>query len=373
MSVTLPPLESTSKSDSRPAQRAESSSREGTGRYAIHLGLILVALAVWFTIRLDLNWQRLPIELPSIQAQAVITPTPVPQGGAPAVSAAEPTVIPDLAMRPKAIPHTYEPNLPAHNFAKHVVKEGDTPNLVAEEYGLEPATLLWGNPELSDEAQLLQVGITLTILPEDGVLHTVGVTDTVETIAALYSVEPQVIIDYADNNLAGWPHRPVPGTQIFVPGGEKPFLVWTYTPNSARGQLTSAGAFYEGQIVYAGVGRFVWPTGSWRITQYYWWAHRAIDIGAVIETPVYASDGGTVIYSGWSPIGYGNLLVLDHGNGFQTYYAHLNSIWVASGQFVPQGTPIAGVGTTGNSSGPHLHFEIRYNGVLLNPLDYLWQ
>jgi murein DD-endopeptidase MepM/ murein hydrolase activator NlpD len=373
MSVTLPPLESSSETDTRSLQRAAKASRGGIGYYSVHLGLLVVALAVWSVTRLDLNWGGLPIELPSVQAQAVITPTPALQDEGLAVPAVEPTVIPDLAMRPDAIPHTYEPNLPTHNFAKHVVEKGDTPNKVAETYGLEPATLLWGNPELSDKAQLLQVGITLTILPQDGVLHTVEVTDTVESIAAFYGVEPQVIIDYTDNNLAGWPHRPVPGTQIFIPGGEKPFLVWSYTPNSARGQLTSAGAFYEGQIIYAGIGRFVWPTGSWRITQYYWWAHRAIDIGAVVETPVYASDGGTVIYSGWSAIGYGNLIVLDHGNGFQTYYAHLNSIWVANGQFVPQGTPIAGVGSTGNSSGPHLHFEIRYNGVLLNPLDYLWR
>jgi murein DD-endopeptidase MepM/ murein hydrolase activator NlpD len=365
-------LETSPESDTAPVQRAESPNRVGVGRYAIHLGLLFVALAVWFAARLDLN-VGLPIELPSVQAQAAITPTPAQLEDEKIVFVSEPTVIPDLSMRPEAIPHTYEPNLPTHDFFRHTVEEGDTPNKVAEKYGLEPATLLWGNPELSDKAQLLQVGITLTILPGDGVLHTVGVTDTVESIASFYGVEPEAITDYADNNLAGWPHRPVPGTQIFVPGGEKPLLVWSYTPNSPRGRVSSAGAFYEGQIIYAGVGRFVWPTGSWRITQYYWWAHRAIDIGAVIETPVYASDGGTVIYSGWSPIGYGNLIVLDHGNGFQTYYAHLNSIWVANGQFVPQGTPIGGVGSTGNSSGPHLHFEIRYNGVLLNPLDYLWQ
>jgi LysM repeat protein len=373
VSATSPLLESSSETDSLPAQRSQTLPQDGIGRYAVHLGLLVVALAFWLVARLDLDWNRLPIDLPSVQAQAAITPTPVSEDEALSALAAEPTVIPDLSMRPEAIPHTYEPNLPTHHFTKHVVEEGDTPNKVAEEYGLEPATLLWGNPELSEKAQLLQVGITLTILPSDGVLHTVGVTDTVESIAELYGVEPQVIIDYADNNLEGWPNRPVPGTQIFVPGGEKPFLVWTYSPNSARGQMTSAGAFYEGQIIYAGIGRFIWPTGCWRITQYYWWAHRAIDIGCVTETPVYASDGGTVIYSGWSAIGYGNLIVLDHGNGFQTYYAHLNSIWVANGQFVPQGTPIGGVGTTGNSSGPHLHFEIRYNGVLLNPLDYLWQ
>ena len=84
-------------------------------------------------------------------------------------------------------------------------------------------------------------------------------------------------------------------------------------------------------------------------------------------------DGGTVIAAGWSTIGYGNRILIDHGNGFQTLYAHLNSIWVASGQVVYKGAPIGGVGSTGNSSGPHLHFEIRYNYNLLDPLAYLYR
>jgi murein DD-endopeptidase MepM/ murein hydrolase activator NlpD len=120
------------------------------------------------------------------------------------------------------------------------------------------------------------------------------------------------------------------------------------------------------------LGRFIWPTWG-RISQYYWWGHRAIDIAAPLDRPITAADSGTVVYAGWNTWGYGNLVVIDHGNGFQTWYAHLNnnSIWVANGQFVTQGSTIGGVGTTGNSSGPHLHFEIRYGGNLLNPLDYL--
>ncbi len=373
MSVTAPSLEPSQE----PAATADLASQLQTliRRYAIHLGLLAVALLVGLLSRLDLGWVGWSINLPTAQAAAAISQAPQPEEQPinDPQPAAVPTVIPDLALHRVALPYTYEPELPTHNFARHEVVKGDTPNKVAEQYGIDPATLLWGNPDLSGEAQLLQVGISLTILPANGVLHTVEVSDTVESIAAFYSVGPDAIIGYADNHLEKWPHRPVPGTQLFVPGGEKPLLVWSYTPNSSRGQLTAAGTFYQGQIIYAGLGRFVWPTGSWRITQYYWWAHRAIDIGAVIDTPVYASDAGTVIYAGWSSIGYGNLIVLDHGNGFQTYYAHLNSIWVANGQFVGQGVPIGGVGSTGNSSGPHLHFEIRYNGILLNPLDYLWQ
>jgi murein DD-endopeptidase MepM/ murein hydrolase activator NlpD len=288
----------------------------------------------------------------------------------PATPTAVPAVGSESVLSRVAIPYTYETELPTHDFELHVVERGDTPNKVAELYGLEPPTLLWGNPELSNEAQLLRVGITLTILPTNGVLHTVIQSDTVELLAELYGVEPEAIIGYTDNHLQQWPHRPVPDTQIFIPGGEKSFEVWTYEANRTRPQATTS-SYYDGPPLGAGFGRFVSPIGPWRITQGYWWAHRAIDFGAVSGTPVYASDGGTVIYAGWSTVGYGNHIVLDHGNGFQTLYAHLSAIWVGSGQWVGQGTPIGAVGSTGNSSGPHLHFEIRYGGNLLNPLDYL--
>lgn len=345
-------------------------------RYAVHLGLVAVVLVAFLLSRLDPGWASLNLELPSVQPQVALpTATPVEEEeGVPELWSSD-VILADsseLVFGRVAIAHTYEPQLPTHDFTLHVVEKGDTPNIVAEKYGIEPATLLWGNPDLSDEAQLLRVGITLTILPTNGVLHTVSPSDTVESLAELYSVEPEAIIAYADNHLDQWPHRPVPDTQVFVPGGEKTFLVWSYTPNSVRAQATSS-TYYDGPIVYAGIGRFIWPTDSWRITQYHWWAHRAIDIGAVTGTNVYASDGGTVIYAGWSTVGYGNHVVLDHGNGFQTLYAHLSAIYVASGQFVYQGTPIGAVGNTGNSSGPHLHFEIRYGANLLNPLDYLWE
>lgn len=344
-------------------------------RYSIHLGLIAVAILVVISTRFDQLWERVNIDLPSTQPQVVLAAVSAPGDGEVPVldlgGALIPTVVPETTVNRLAIPHTYEPELPTHNFVQHYVEKGDTPNKVAELYGLEPATLLWGNPDLSDEAQLLQVGITLTILPTNGVLHTVSPSDTLQLIAELYGVEPQVIIGYDDNHLEKWPHRPVPDTQVFVPGGERQFLVWTYTPNSPRAQATTS-SYYDGPVINAGLGRFIWPTDSWRLTQYYWWAHRAIDIGAVTGTNIYASDSGTVVYAGWSTVGYGNHVVIDHGNGFQTLYAHMSAIYVAAGQFVIQGTPIGAVGSTGNSSGPHLHFEIRYGNNLLNPLDYLW-
>ncbi|MBN1317103.1 MAG: LysM peptidoglycan-binding domain-containing protein, partial [Anaerolineales bacterium] len=226
------------------------SSREKTTRqdvldiirqYTNHLGLVVVALVVLFIARFGSNWNGFSINLPSTQVQVTLTPTMAPTGEAGVMATPAPTAIPDQTIRREVLPHTYAPNLPDQHLILHQVVEGDTPNLVAEEYGIEPATLLWGNPDLSNEAQLLQVGITLTILPVDGVLHTVGVSDTVDSLAEMYNVDPQVIIDYEDNNLKQWPHRPVPGTQLIIPGGEQSYLVWEYTPNSRQG-TTSANA-----------------------------------------------------------------------------------------------------------------------------------
>jgi murein DD-endopeptidase MepM/ murein hydrolase activator NlpD len=98
--------------------------------------------------------------------------------------------------------------------------------------------------------------------------------------------------------------------------------------------------------------------------------HEGIDITAPTGTPIWAAAAGTVIHSGWLG-GYGNLVVVDHGNGLATAYAHASAIFVSVGQSVAQGETIALVGSTGNSSGPHLHFEVRVNGVAVDPLFYL--
>jgi murein DD-endopeptidase MepM/ murein hydrolase activator NlpD len=98
--------------------------------------------------------------------------------------------------------------------------------------------------------------------------------------------------------------------------------------------------------------------------------HEGIDIGAATGTPIYAAAGGTVIYAGWES-GYGNLTVIDHGNGLATAYGHQSQIAVSNGQTVSRGQLTGYVGSTGHSTGPHLHFEVRVNGTPVNPLSYL--
>jgi murein DD-endopeptidase MepM/ murein hydrolase activator NlpD len=107
------------------------------------------------------------------------------------------------------------------------------------------------------------------------------------------------------------------------------------------------------------------------ISQGYWYGHRAIDVGAPTGSALLAADGGFISFAGWTDVGYGYLVVIDHRNGFTTYYGHMSNIYVYEGQAVERGQVIGAVGSTGWSTGPHLHFEVRYNGVQQNPRAYL--
>jgi murein DD-endopeptidase MepM/ murein hydrolase activator NlpD len=108
-----------------------------------------------------------------------------------------------------------------------------------------------------------------------------------------------------------------------------------------------------------------------RLTQGYWYGHRAIDIGAPTGSAILAADGGFVSFAGWTDVGYCYLVVIDHANGFVTYYAHLSKIYVYVGQPVERGQVVGAAGSTGWSTGPHLHFEVRYYDTQQNPRAYL--
>ena len=115
---------------------------------------------------------------------------------------------------------------------------------------------------------------------------------------------------------------------------------------------------------------FAWPIVG-AITQGFTSKHRAIDIGAPYGSQVYAARAGVVLSAGWAETGYGYTVIINHGDGYQTLYSHLKGAWVSKGQRVARGQLIGEVGSTGNSTGPHVHFEIRVNGVRSNPLSFL--
>jgi len=113
-----------------------------------------------------------------------------------------------------------------------------------------------------------------------------------------------------------------------------------------------------------------WPTVGHYITQYYSWRHQGLDIANKIGTPLYAADAGVIETAGWGR-GYGNQIVINHGGGKKTRYAHLSKFYTKKGQKVDKGEAIGTMGSTGRSTGPHLHFEIIINNIKYNPLNYI--
>jgi len=258
-----------------------------------------------------------------------------------------------------ALPLTEIPSRLRRSVITYTVEPGDTVQGIAIVFSIKPETIMWSNPAVEDAPDYLRIGQEIVIIPVDGVYHTVVKGDTLESIAKKYKVGVEAIVGVSFNNLQPPDYHIEPGTKLIVADGEKPYvpkIVTSYTgpvPQGARG-----------------TGRFQWPAlGS--LTQAYWWGHRALDIAAATGNPVYAADGGFVSFAGWTDVGYGKLIVIDHANGYATYYAHLNTFNVLAGQSVVRGQLIGTVGSTGNSSGPHVHFEIRYNYSLLNPRLYL--
>ncbi len=278
-------------------------------------------------------------------------------------------VITDDSLSSEPHPHTFVGQQPEHHFQTHVVARGETPGGIAAKYGIKPETILGGNPQLSQESSLLQVGVELTILPEDGVLHEVQPGETLADLVNLYGISAEEIIAYGPNNLE-FPYRLYPGTTVFIPGAVRELFVWTPPDLSS---VTSRTSREGGGVrpVVVGTGTFQFPVNSRNFTQYFWYGHPAVDIALPEGSAVFAADTGTVTYAGWNNYGYGYLVVVNHGNGYETFYAHLSRINVVPGQVVTKGQIIAGTGDTGNSSGPHIHFEIRINNNRDNPCWYI--
>ncbi|MBN1399326.1 MAG: M23 family metallopeptidase [Anaerolineae bacterium] len=241
----------------------------------------------------------------------------------------------------------------------YTVSEGDTVLGIAEKFNLEGNSLLWANPRLEDNPDFLSLGQELVILPIDGAYHTVASGEDVESIAKTYKVKPESITDYPGNDLSA-PFTLQVGQKLIIPGGTKPYV--------SRQVLA-----YSGEIpkdAQRGSGQLVWPMSGY-ISQRYWQGHRAIDIAGNAGLPVSASDSGYVVLVQRSDVGYGRMVVIDHGNGYQTLYAHLSTYYVEVGQSVAKGEMIGKCGSTGNSTGPHLHFEVIQGEARRNPLNYL--
>ena len=245
------------------------------------------------------------------------------------------------------------------------VQSGDVIGAIAEKFSISVNSILWANG-LSARSYI-RPGDVLKIPPGTGVYHKVKSGDTVSKIARIYDVEPEKIVEF--NRLQKDGADIVVGEELFIPDGIKPTprVVYTSRPKSFVRVTPPAPSV----SAPAGSG-YIWPTNVRRITQYFGWRHTGVDIAGPLLSPIYASRAGTVIKSqcGWNG-GYGCYIILDHGGGVQTLYAHESELYVSVGQQVSQGQVIAGMGSTGNSTGSHVHFEVRVNGKRQNPFKYV--
>ncbi|MCY3717948.1 MAG: M23 family metallopeptidase [Anaerolineaceae bacterium] len=273
-------------------------------------------------------------------------------------------------------PFTVIPERQRNEVIQYTIEKGDTVIGIAERFGLQPNTIAWSNER--SIIQSLRPGRVLNIPPVDGVYHTVIGARNIAEIARSYDVDdPWLVIDSEFNQLFGaTPETVLPsGTRILIPGGEAEQIAWTPRVQREGGASRSGGSYVSfavgqpgscGRVQNATGSFWTNPMSSYTITQGFSIYHSGIDLASVVGAPVRAANGGVVIFSGWNSYGYGYTVVLSHGP-FTTVYGHLSRIDVRCRQLVGAGQVIGGLGNSGNSTGPHLHFEIRYLDRPQNP------
>jgi murein DD-endopeptidase MepM/ murein hydrolase activator NlpD len=261
-----------------------------------------------------------------------------------------------------------------YTVSEYTVQSGDALFSIAKQFNIKPETLLWANQDiLKDSPDSLRVGQKLKVPPTDGVYYQVLTGDTLESISKKFSATLDDVLNWPGNDIDLTSQQVVPGDYVMVPGGHREFVQWLI-PTVARGKsgtATIGGSACGGGPV--GSTAFIWPTGNHFVSgNEYWSGHLGIDIAAGMGAPVWAADAGvvTIAQGGWNG-GYGNVVMIDHGNGWITVYGHLSQINVTACQGVSQGQGIGLAGSTGNSTGAHLHFETRLNGGFVNPWSVL--
>lgn len=275
-------------------------------------------------------------------------------------------------------------------FYAYEVQPGDTLGSIGQQFGVSVDYLLWNNPELTADPDLLLIGEELMVPGVEGIVYDVRLGDTINGIAAEYDIDPQAIIDYEQNDLNS-PDNIVEGLVLVLPGAvppppPEPVLTEPEPaapadagsdagePVDATGPLPAGGIVAPvPETIVPSIG-YIWPvTGPINSPYGPRWGsfHKGVDIGATYGTSVAAAGSGQVILATYRNNGYGNYVIIQHADGSETLYAHLSEIGVSLGQYVNQGDYVGAVGCTGWCSGPHLHFEVHIGGSPVDPLLYL--
>lgn len=353
----------------------ESLLRIGTNLFSIIAIAIAVALAQVFY-----SQKQGPLSENTAQASGPAAAAVVDISSIPALD------IPGIAgISRSAQIRTNIPSRPRQEITAYTVQEGDSLFGIADKFGLKPQTILFGNYNvLQDNPDFLKPGQELNILPVDGVYwewlgglpfgswaeyYGVTAADIIEYPGN--KIDPNTIGDYNNANIK-------PGTWLIIPNGKRNFVSWSAPLGVTRENPASPRVMGEGACGpvsggAVGYGTYVYPTNKRYLSGYDFSPetnHFGLDLAGNQGEGVYATDAGVIVYSGWNEYGYGNLIMIDHGNGFQSLYAHLSEIYRGCGESVGQGETIGAIGSTGNSSGPHLHFELMA-GAKVNPWSYL--
>ncbi len=350
-------------------------------------------------IRATAHFSIVALALVAVGLSGVSIPTPrIAAGGSPDENAASstqtsnstgtatpspsPTVVTEAAsgdagsadtITRRAVPHTTFPDRPRARVITHTVEQDETLWTIAAQYDLDPETIAWSNREaIQDAPWLIQPGLQLFILPVDGIYHTVREGETPRDVADKYEVDPSALYNEWNGLEEGGILRE--GQLLVVPGGQGEEIAW----EPPQPEPTQPRYDYQYSASSAAAPSpnnwFILPTGSRLVSGWYFHdprnpMHIGLDYKCSLGDPLYAADSGVVTIAGWNG-GYGILVEVSHGNGFTTRYGHFNQLTVGAGQVVHQGDLLGYCGTTGWSTGPHLHFEIRKNGVPQDPMAY---
>ncbi len=269
---------------------------------------------------------------------------------------------------------------PEEAYFTYVVQQGDTVASIAARHGLQLQSLLWNNSHLQTDPDLLLIGQELTIPTRDGILYTVRLGDTLLDVADIYQADVDSIVGLSSNAI-GDADRVLEGSVLLLPGAVPPPPPPVVVPEPFFAAAAPADAPRAGDFsppppaAAAGVSGYMWPLVG-TLNDYFGAArgggayHRGIDLGAPSGTPIAAAASGQVVLAS-AGYGYGNYVVIRHDDGSETLYAHLSQIYVVQGEGVVQGASGGTVGSTGWTTGPHLHFEVRVGGAAVDPLYYL--
>lgn len=256
---------------------------------------------------------------------------------------------------------TLESDKPRAQVLKYEIRDGDTLSTIAERFGVSSESVKWANPKV--DWKRIKPGDEIEVPPVTGIVYKVRTGDTIYSIAKKYEANAQAIVDFPFNSFSDDENFTlVVGQTLIIPDGIMPDAV------SAPTRYASVLTPDAGSV--SATGSFVWPAYG-RLTQNFSWYHKGIDIANKSGGAILAADAGRVITAGWTSVGYGYHIIIDHGNGYQTLYGHLSNISVVNGQSVARGAVIGQMGSTGRSTGVHLHFEIIKGGGKVAPLGLL--